>query len=727
MDEVLTLSMTVAAFFALALALGNRWLRLGLLSRLTERVVFVLLPPLVLIFLVLGTIFIGVATPTEGGAMGAVGALIMAVSRRRLSFDLLKQALDNTAKLSCFVMFILIGATVFSFTFNAADGHLWVEHLFAKLPGGQLGFLIAVNLLVFVLGCFIDFFEIAFIVIPLLVPVADKMGIDLVWFGVIIGMNLQTSFLTPPFGFALFYLRSVAPRIDYNDRVTNQRIPAVTTAQIYKGAIIFITLQVIMLAVVIAFPTLVTNRLDKAPAVSLESIKLEAEKGDYGAKEEDPLKSRAAAGRREGRAAGRRSPRSAGGGPDGGGQAGARTGRQKRNSPGGNPLRRPRHNKKPRDGLHPAGFLIKRDAEAAYSFCACMKSSKPASAKRNHMFCLGAEFDVVVVYLLPAGVLRGQLGIQRLGFLVGGLHDVLREATQLGAAGHQLLQGGGIFHVVVCEHDNVRIRRRRLDHGLVLGGQRFIALDVDVEVGLGAPLPPAGVVVVGRHLVEAQLVVVVGADELDGVDRALLQGRVDLAAGDALRHHAEPLLHLSGDPGGAHLEPLQVGQGLDLLAVPAPHLGAGVPHRKIDDVVALQKLAHQLQAVALEHPGGQLARVEAEGDGRAQGEGVVLAEEIVGRGVAALDGAVLDRVDHAEGGDELAGRVHRDRELAAGHGAHHPGEQLGGADERVERLGEAGGEAPANGGLGMNRRRRDTDAGGEAHAGGEACSGILQK
>jgi len=187
-------------------------------------------------------------------------------------------------------MFILIGATVFSFTFNAADGHLWVEHLFAKLPGGQVGFLIAVNLLVFVLGCFIDFFEIAFIVIPLLVAVADKLNIDLIWFGVIIGMNLQTSFLTPPFGFALFYLRSVAPRIDYTDRVTNQRVPAVSTAQIYTGSIIFITLQLIMLAVVIAFPALVTDRLDKAPAVSLESIKLEAEKVDYGTAEEDTLK-----------------------------------------------------------------------------------------------------------------------------------------------------------------------------------------------------------------------------------------------------------------------------------------------------------------------------------------------------------------------------------------------------------------------------------------------------
>ncbi|RPJ07028.1 MAG: TRAP transporter large permease subunit, partial [Deltaproteobacteria bacterium] len=254
-------------------------------------VVFVLLPPLVLIFLVLGTIFIGVATPTEGGAMGAMGALIMAVSRRKLGFTLLRQALDSTSKLTCFVIFILIGATVFSFTFNAADGHIWVERLFDKLPGGQLGFLIAVNVLVFFLGCFIDFFEIAFIVIPLLIPVADKMGIDLVWFGVVIAMNLQASFLSPPFGFALFYLRSVAARFDYNDRVTNKRIQAVTTAQIYKGSILFIALQVIMLVIVISFPAIVTNSIDKAPSVNLETMKIEAETGDYGKRDdEDPMK-----------------------------------------------------------------------------------------------------------------------------------------------------------------------------------------------------------------------------------------------------------------------------------------------------------------------------------------------------------------------------------------------------------------------------------------------------
>jgi TRAP-type mannitol/chloroaromatic compound transport system permease large subunit len=277
-DERLILSMTVASFLALGLAIANRVLRFGLLSKLAEQVTFVLIPPLVLIFLVLGTIFLGVATPTEGGAMGALGALIMSVARGRLGFGLMKQALDSTAKLSVFVMFILIGSTVFSFTFNAADGHIWVEHLFDKLPGGQLGFLLVVNLLVFILGCFIDFFEIAFIVVPILAPVADKMGIDLIWFGVILAMNLQTSFLTPPFGFALFYLRSVAAKKDYKDRVTGELIPAVTTAQIYKGSIAFIILQLIMVAAVITYPELVSGGIEKVEKIdadkALESMGL---------------------------------------------------------------------------------------------------------------------------------------------------------------------------------------------------------------------------------------------------------------------------------------------------------------------------------------------------------------------------------------------------------------------------------------------------------------------
>jgi TRAP-type mannitol/chloroaromatic compound transport system permease large subunit len=256
-DEIFVMSMTIASFLALGLSIVNRVLKLGLLSKLAERVTFVLIPPLVLIFLVLGTIFLGVATPTEGGAMGALGALIMAISRRQLSLKLTTQALDSTAKLATFVMFILVGSTVFSFTFNAADGHIWVEHLFDKLP-------------VFILGMFIDFFEIAFIVIPILAPVADKMGIDLIWFGVILAMNLQTSFLTPPFGFALFYLRSVAAKSDYTDRITGQRIPRVTTAQIYKGSIAFIVLQIIMVAVVVTNPHLVTGHIDKGQQINVE-------------------------------------------------------------------------------------------------------------------------------------------------------------------------------------------------------------------------------------------------------------------------------------------------------------------------------------------------------------------------------------------------------------------------------------------------------------------------
>jgi TRAP-type mannitol/chloroaromatic compound transport system permease large subunit len=277
-DETLILSMTIASFLALGLAMVNRVTKMGLLSKLAERFTFVLIPPLVLIFLVLGTIFLGVATPTEGGAMGAVGALLMAFSRGQINRALMNQALDSTARLSCFVLFILIGSTVFSFTFNAADGHIWVEHLFDNMPGGAMGFLIVVNLLVFVLGCFIDFFEIAFIVVPILAPVAEKILPELlppgypadfamVWFGVILAMNLQTSFLTPPFGFALFYLRSVAAKKDYKDRVTGEMIPAVETSQIYKGSIAFIVLQLIMVGVVIAFPTLVSGDAVQASTI----------------------------------------------------------------------------------------------------------------------------------------------------------------------------------------------------------------------------------------------------------------------------------------------------------------------------------------------------------------------------------------------------------------------------------------------------------------------------
>src|SRR5688572_8267822 len=191
---------------------------------LAGHVIVSMMPPLILIFLVLGTIFVGIATPTEGGAMGAAGALILALTKKRLDWKLLRQAMDTTAKLTSFVVFILIGSTVFSLVFRGVDGDLWVERLLTALPGGALGFLIVINLMIFLLAFFLDFFEIAFILVPLLAPVAQKLGIDLIWFGVLLGINMQTSFMPPPFGFALFYLRSVAPA-------------TVRTADIYWGAI----------------------------------------------------------------------------------------------------------------------------------------------------------------------------------------------------------------------------------------------------------------------------------------------------------------------------------------------------------------------------------------------------------------------------------------------------------------------------------------------------------
>jgi TRAP-type mannitol/chloroaromatic compound transport system permease large subunit len=279
-DEKIVVSLSFGVLLAFVIAMISRVLRLGLLSRLAEQVTFVLIPPLLLIFLVLGTIFLGVATPTEGGAMGAMGALVMAVLRRRMGLSLLKQALNSTAKLSVFVMFVLVGSTVFSLTFQAVDGPIWVEHLFDQLPGGQLGFLLFVNALIFVLGFFLDFFEIAFILLPLLAPIAAKLDIDLVWFGIIIAMNLQTSFLTPPFGFALFYLRSVAPASDYVDKVTGQPVPRVTTAQIYTGSIPFVLIQITMVAALIAFPALALHSLGPKKVLDIESIRLEVPSDD---------------------------------------------------------------------------------------------------------------------------------------------------------------------------------------------------------------------------------------------------------------------------------------------------------------------------------------------------------------------------------------------------------------------------------------------------------------
>jgi tripartite ATP-independent transporter DctM subunit len=248
--------------------------------KLLRRVIFVLIPPLALIFLVLGTIFLGVATPTEGGAMGASGALALALINRRLSWSLLKQAMNTTAKLSSFVLFILVGSTVFSLTFRAVNGDLWVEHLLTGLPGGHIGFLVVVNLLTFVLAFFLDFFELAFIIVPLLGPVADKLGIDLIWFGVLLAVNMQTSFMHPPFGFALFYLRSVAPAKAYLDKITGKTIAPITTGQIYWGAVPFVVIQVIMVGIVIAFPGLVTGNLDRS-TVDPSRIELEIPAPDY--------------------------------------------------------------------------------------------------------------------------------------------------------------------------------------------------------------------------------------------------------------------------------------------------------------------------------------------------------------------------------------------------------------------------------------------------------------
>ena len=253
------LGATVGTIVIYVIAIADKALNINMMSRLAQQVIIVLIPPLALIFLVLGTIFLGIATPTEGGAMGAVGALVMAAAKGRLNMEVIRQALASTTRLSSFVLFILIGARVFSLTFYGVNGHLWVEHLLVSLPGGEVGFLIAVNMLVFFLAFFLDFFELAFIIVPLLAGPAQTLGIDLIWFGVLLGINMQTSFMHPPFGFALFYLRSVAARVPYIDKVTGKRIEPVTTGQIYWGAVPFVCIQVLMVGLTIAFPQMVMH------------------------------------------------------------------------------------------------------------------------------------------------------------------------------------------------------------------------------------------------------------------------------------------------------------------------------------------------------------------------------------------------------------------------------------------------------------------------------------
>ncbi|MBP6818574.1 MAG: TRAP transporter large permease subunit [Ferrovibrio sp.] len=229
---------------------------------LVSKIAWGIVPSLVLIFLVLGTILLGLATPTEGGAMGAVGAMVLAAMHRRLTWDLLWQGMGSTMRITAMVVFILVGSTVFGLTFRGVDGDLWIEHLLTSLPGGAVGFLIFVNVFVFFLAFFLDFFEIAFIIIPLLAPVAQKLGIDLIWFGVMLGANMQTSFMHPPFGFALFYLRGIAP-------------PQVKSRDIYWGAIPWVVMQLILVAILIAWPESVTYWLDKDVVTDPSSVTIE--------------------------------------------------------------------------------------------------------------------------------------------------------------------------------------------------------------------------------------------------------------------------------------------------------------------------------------------------------------------------------------------------------------------------------------------------------------------
>ena len=226
---------------------------------LVSKVAWGVVPSLVLIFLVLGTMFLGLATPTEAGAMGAVGSIVLAVLHRRFSVPLLWSAMDQTMRITAMVLFILVGATVFSLVFQGVNGGRWIEHLLSGIPGGQLGFLIFVNVFIFFLAFFLDFFEIVFIVVPMLLPTAVALDINLVWFGVLLCVNMQTSFMHPPFGFALFYLRGIAP-------------PEVKSRDIYLGSIPWIGLQVILVCVLIFWPESVTYWLGQEVVLDAATV-----------------------------------------------------------------------------------------------------------------------------------------------------------------------------------------------------------------------------------------------------------------------------------------------------------------------------------------------------------------------------------------------------------------------------------------------------------------------
>ena len=239
-------------------------------SKLIMTILLGMIPSIVLIFLVLGTIFWGIATPTEAGALGVVGAMVLAAINRRFTWPLIRQGMESTMRITAMVVFILIGSTVFSLVFQGMDGGRWIEHLLSGLPGGVVGFLIFVNIFIFILAFFLDFFEIAFIIVPMLAPVAHSMGIDLVWFGVLICVNMQTSFMHPPFGFALFYLRGIAP-------------PTVKTRDIYLGALPWVGLQLILVAVVIFWPESVTYWIDSGPKVDPSTIDIKIDLPTLGA------------------------------------------------------------------------------------------------------------------------------------------------------------------------------------------------------------------------------------------------------------------------------------------------------------------------------------------------------------------------------------------------------------------------------------------------------------
>ena len=238
---------------------------------LVKRVMWGMLPSVVLIFLVLGTLFMGWASPTEAGALGAIGGMILAAMHGRLSLTLIWQAMDSTMRVTAMVIFILLGSTMFSVVFQGVDGSKWIEHMLTSLPGGPVGFLIVVNIFVFFLAFFLDFFEIAFIIVPLLAPVADKLGINLVWFGVLLCVNMQTSFMHPPFGFALFYLRGIADQIYKNGSIPRP----ILSKDIYLGAIPWVLMQLALVAVVIFWPESVTYWLDKEQKINVDDVKIE--------------------------------------------------------------------------------------------------------------------------------------------------------------------------------------------------------------------------------------------------------------------------------------------------------------------------------------------------------------------------------------------------------------------------------------------------------------------